>query len=100
MIPIQLSIADTAAGVAFLAGAVASIVVGLFVGYRAFDAYRQTGSRRLLLFGVGLVSLVALSKLLNILLATSSAPSTFVGPVSELVRLAGATILTLTIYDR
>ena len=100
MIPLQLSEFGAAVGVLFFAAAVASIVVGGVVGYRAFRAYRQTEQRSLLLFGVGLLLLVSVSKLVNIGLSSTLPSSTLVGPATELCRLAGAATLTYAIYDR
>lgn len=100
MTPIQQSPLELAAGVLFFAGAVVSIAVGLFVAHRAVRAYRRTERRSLLLFSVGLLLLVSVSKLANIVLASSPAPSTAVGPATELLRLGGALVVTYAIYDR
>jgi predicted membrane channel-forming protein YqfA (hemolysin III family) len=100
MTPIQLSLFEQTVGILFFVGTVVSIVVGLFVAYRAIQAYRRTERRSLLLFSVGLLLLVSVSKLANILLASSPAPPIGVGPATELLRLGGALIITYAIYDR
>lgn len=100
MIPIQLPVLERAVAILFFAGAFVSIVVGVFVAYRAVRAYRRTGRRTLLLFSVGLLLLVTVSKLVNILLASSPVSSPIVGPATELVRLSGAIVVTYAIYDR
>jgi hypothetical protein len=69
MIPLQLSEFGAAVGVLFFVGSIVSIVVGGVVGYRALRGYRRTRQRSLLLFGVGLLLLVSVSKLVNIGLA-------------------------------
>lgn len=84
----------------FLVGTVVSILIGFFVGYRAYRAYQRTQRRQLLLFGVGLLLLVSVSKLTNIVFATASPSSGFVGPATESVRLVGAVIITYAIYDQ
>ena len=100
MSPIQLSLLERTVGVLFFAGAVVSIAVGLFVTHRAVRAYRRTGRQSLLLFSVGLLLLVSVSKLANILLASSPSPPVTVGPATELIRLGGALVVTYAIYDR
>ncbi|GAB7013110.1 DUF7521 family protein [Halolamina salina] len=100
MIPLQLSDSGAAVGVLFFAGSIASIVVGAVVGYRALRAYRRTGGRSLLLFGVGLLLLVSVSKLVNIALSSTLPSTALIGPATELCRLAGAAVLTYAIYDR
>lgn len=98
--PLQSTSLEVGAGLLFFGGAVLSIVVGLFVGYRAIRAYRRTGRRDLLLFGVGLLLLVAFSKLANVVLSSTFPTTTVVGPVTELFRLTGALVVTYAIYDR
>lgn len=98
--PLQSTTLGAGAGLLFFAGAVLSIVVGLFVGYRAVRAYRRTERRDLLLFGVGLLLLVAVSKLANVVLSSTLPTTVVVGPVTELLRLSGALVVTYAIYDR
>jgi hypothetical protein len=100
MIPLQLPDPSLTVGVLFFVGSVVSIVVGTFVGYRTFRAHRDTGQRSLLLFSVGLLLLVSVSKLVNIGLSSTLASSALVGPATELCRLVGATVITYAIYDR
>lgn len=100
MTPLQLSLLEQTAGALFFAGAIVSIVVGLLVTYRAIQAYRRAERRSLLLFSVGLLLLVSVSKLANILLASASAQPIPVGPATELLRLGGALVITYAIYDR
>lgn len=100
MTPLQLSGFGVTVGVLYFAGVVVSIVVGLFVGYRALGAYRQTGQRALLLFSVGLLLLVSVSKLANVLLSSTAAATAAASPTTELLRLCGAIVIMYAIYDR
>lgn len=100
MAPLQTSAIGRSVALLFFAGAMTSIVVGAFVGYRAFRAYRRTQRRQLLPFSLGLLLLVSVSKLANVVLASASAPGPLVGPVTELLRLGGAVIVAYAIYDR
>jgi hypothetical protein len=100
MIPLQLSEFGAAVGVLFFVGSIVSIVVGGVVGYRALRGYRRTRQRSLLLFGVGLLLLVSVSKLVNIGLSSTLSSAALIGPATELCRLAGAVVLTYAIYDR
>lgn len=99
-VPLQTSALGQGAALLFFAGAAASIAVGLFVGYRAFQAYRRTERRQLLLFGIGLLLLVSVSKLANVVLSSTLSSTRLVGPVTELLRLGGAVVITYAIYDR
>jgi len=100
MIPLQLPHPSVVVGVLFFVGSVVSIAVGTFVGYRTFRAHRETGQRSLLLFSVGLLLLVSVSKLVNIALSSTLSSTALVGPATELCRLLGAIVLTYAIYDR
>ncbi|WP_053948084.1 DUF7521 family protein [Halolamina sediminis] len=100
MIPLQLPELGAAVGVLFFVGSIVSIVVGGIVGYRALRGYRRTQQRSLLLFGVGLLLLVSVSKLVNIGLSSMLSSTALIGPATELCRLAGAVVLTYAIYDR
>lgn len=98
--PLQTSALGETAALLFFVGTALSIAVGLFVGYRAVRAYRRTERRQLLLFGVGLLLLVSVSKLANFVLASAWPATAVVGPLTELLRLGGAIIITYAIYDR
>lgn len=100
MIPLQQPGFGATFGLLFFVGSAVSIVVGLFVGYRAFRAHRRTGQRSLLLFGTGLLLLVSVSKLVNIALSSTLSSATVIGPATELCRLLGAIVITYAIYDR
>lgn len=97
---LQLSAAERAATYLFFAGVAVAVVVGLVVGLRAFQAYRRTGRAQLLQFSVGLLLLVSVSTVANVVLASLFRPTSAAGPVTELVRLAGAVVMLYAVYDR
>lgn len=100
MIPLQHPGLGAVLGVLFFAGSAVSMLLGAFVGYRAFRAHRRTGQRSLLLFSTGLLLLVSVSKLVNVGLSSTLSSATLVGPATELCRLLGAIVITYAIYDR
>ena len=98
--PLQLSATGQAAALLFVVGTVVAFAVGLFVAARTLRAYRRTGARSLLLFGLGLLLLVSLPTLANVTLATALDDTAVVGPVVESIRLGGALTIAYAIYDR
>lgn len=96
---LQTTTTGSVAPLLFFVGAFASIVVGIFVAYRAYKAYRRTGRRQLLLFCLGLLLLVSIPTIANFALASVFSSTTLVGPVTEFIRLCGAVVMLYAIYE-
>ena len=85
---------------ALFAAFVVSVLLGLFVSVRVLRGYRESGERRLLLFGVGVLCIVFFSKTTNFLLASALGLGT---GYAELIatgwRILGALLVVNAIYD-
>jgi hypothetical protein len=96
---------DTTAGALFAAtfalAFLASIGLALFVAYRTYRGYRRSGERRLLLFSVGLLCIVLLSKLTFVVVTTAfDAPDGVAGALSTTWRIVGGLLMLSAIYER
>lgn len=94
------STAEMAFVVALLLAFVTSLLLALFVAVRVLRGYRRGGDRRLLLFGVGILCIVLLSKVTNVVLA-STLGSTFAytESIATSWRVVGATLVLYAIYE-
>ncbi|ERH12218.1 MAG: hypothetical protein J07HB67_01232 [halophilic archaeon J07HB67] len=97
------STAERAFGLALLAAFLASLALSLFVSLRVLRGYRRSGQRRLLLFGVGVLCIVFLSKVTSVVLSPAVGLGLGIGVTSVVAtgwRIVGAVLVLNAIYDR
>lgn len=97
------STAERAFVVALLVAFLASLALSLFVSLRVLRGYRRSGQRRLLLFGVGVLCIVFLSKVTSVVLSPAVGPGLGIGVASVAAtgwRIVGAVLVLNAIYDR
>lgn len=93
------------AGRAFLyaltAAFLVSLALSLVVGVRVLRGYRDSGQRTLLLFGLGVLCIVFLSKVTRVVLMAGFGVGLGVtGTVTAGWRVLGALLVVRAIYDR
>ncbi len=97
------STAERAFAVALLVAFLASLALSLFVSIRVLRGYRRSGQRRLLLFGVGVLCIVFLSKVTSVVLSPAVGLGTGIAAASVVAtgwRIVGAVLVLNAIYDR
>lgn len=97
------STAERAFAVALLVAFLVSLALSLFVSVRVLRGYRRSGQRRLLLFGVGVLSIVFLSKVTSVALSSAVGLGLGIGVTSVVAtgwRIVGAVLVLNAIYDR
>jgi hypothetical protein len=97
------STAERAFVVALLAAFLGSLALSLFVSLRVLRGYRRSGQRRLLLFGVGVLCIVFLSKVTSVALSSAVGLGLGIGVASVAAtgwRIVGAVLVLNAIYDR
>ena len=78
-----------------------SLALSLFVGFRVLRGYRRGGQRTLLLFGLGVLCIVFLSKVTRIILAAGLGVDVGVTAIATTGwRIVGALLVLHAIYDR
>ncbi len=94
------STAEMAFVVALLLAFVTSLLLALFVAVRVLRGYRRGGDRRLLLFGVGILCIVLLSKVTNVVLASTLGPTfAYTESIATGWRVVGASLVLYAIYE-
>lgn len=97
------STAERAFVVALLVAFLASLALSLFVSLRVLRGYRRSGQRRLLLFGIGVLCIVFLSKVTSVVLSPAVGLGSGIGVASVAAtgwRIVGAVLVLNAIYDR
>jgi len=95
--------AERAFAVALLVAFLASLALSLFVSVRVLRGYRRSGQRRLLLFGLGVLCVVFLSKVTSVVLSPAVGLGVGIGVTSVVAtgwRIVGAVLVLNAIYDR
>jgi hypothetical protein len=103
-LPLQSRTLDSTAElvfvVAFFVAFLASLLLALFVSFRVLRGYRRSGERRLLLFGVGVLCIVFLSKVTNVALASTLGPDfQYVESIATSWRIVGGLLILYAIYQ-
>lgn len=101
---LPLQTVDSTAELAFVGALflafLASLLLALFVSIRVLRGYRAGGDRRLLLFGIGILCIVFLSKVTNVALAsTLGSEFAYTESVATSWRVVGASLVLYAIYE-